>query len=97
MVPFTDQQLRTRREANRKSAGITRWPQGSVLRHSFASYWSAHHDDNIDKLLFMLGHGSLDMLRKLYRRATSRAQAVKYFSILPPVPVEKVLDFSAAA
>ena len=80
MVPFTDQQLRTRREANRKSAGITRWPQGSVLRHSFASYWSAHH-----------------MLRKLYRRATSRAQAVKYFSILPPVPVEKVLDFSAAA
>jgi integrase len=95
MVPFTPKELRNKRAANRKSAGITHWPN-SVMRHSFASYWATLHD-NIDRLLFMLGHSSLEMLRRHYRKAVPREEALKYFAILPPQIAANVVAFSASA
>ena len=96
MAKFSSEaNLRDHREANRKAAGITHWPN-SVLRHSFASYWATLHD-NVDKLLFMLGHSSLEMLRRHYRKAVPREQALKYFAIRPPVAPENVVRFSSRA
>jgi integrase/recombinase XerD len=95
MAKFTSESsLRDHREANRKAAGITHWAN-SILRHSYASYWATLHD-NIDKLLFMLGHSSLEMLRRHYRKAVPKTEAEKYFSIFPPSPAENVVSFSSA-
>jgi integrase len=94
MVPYTAKELRTHRENNRRAAHINHWPN-SVLRHSFASYWCGLHD-NVDRLLFMLGHSSLEMLRRHYRRAVPTEQAKKYFSILPPASAENVVPFASA-
>jgi integrase len=92
MTQFSSEaNLRDHREANRKTAGIGYWPN-SALRHSFASYWATLHD-NVDKLLFMLGHGSLEMLRRHYRKAVPREEALKYFAIRPPAAAENVLHF----
>jgi integrase len=95
MAKFTSEaNLRDHREANRKAAGITHWAN-SILRHSFASYWATLHD-NIDKLLFMLGHSSLEMLRRHYRKAVPKTEAKKYFSIFPPSATLNVVSFSSA-
>jgi integrase len=95
MAEFTSEaNLRDQREANRKAAGITYWPN-SALRHSFASYWATLHD-NIDKLLFMLGHSSLEILRRHYRKAVPKTEAQKYFSIFPPSAALNVVSFSSA-
>jgi integrase len=95
LAPFTEKELRTHRESNRRLAEISHWG-GSLLRHSYASYWCVLHD-NVDRLLFMLGHSSLEMLRRHYRRAVPVEQAKKYFSILPPAPAENVIPISAAS
>ena len=95
MAPFTEKVLRGKRERNRRAAKVRHWPN-SAMRHSFASYWATLHHD-IDTLLFMLGHSSLDMLRKNYRRAVPMEAAKKYFSIRPPAPTGNVVAFSPAA
>ena len=93
MVGFSSEaNLRDHREANREAAKIKDWPN-SALRHSFASYWCGKYD-NIDKLLFMLGHSSLEMLRRHYRKAVPLEQAEKYFSIRPPASAGSVLSAS---
>jgi integrase len=94
IVAYTPKELRTHRARNRREAGIGYWPN-SVLRHSYASYWCAMYD-NVDRLLFMLGHSSLEMLRRHYRRAVPLEAARKYFSILPPRNAENVVPFSVS-
>jgi integrase len=53
------------------------------MRHTFASCYYAKFE-SVDNLLKQLGHGSTDMLRKSYKRAVSREEAERFWSIMPP-------------
>jgi hypothetical protein len=49
-----------------------------------------------DNLLKQLGHGSTEMLRRSYKRAVSKEEAEKFWSIFPPkLEEDKVIAFPA--
>ena len=69
------------------------------------SYWDAPHlrklllpkFESVDNLLKQLGHGSTDMLRKSYKRAVTKEEAERFWSIFPPKQEEqKIVAFPAA-
>jgi integrase len=63
--------------------GDTIW-KPDVMRHTFASYHLAAHND-ANKTAAQLGHGTqLDMLFQHYRRAVRADQAVTFWEIRPP-------------
>ena len=63
--------------------GDTIW-KPDVMRHTFASYHLAAHND-ANKTAAQLGHGAqLDMLFQHYRRAVRADQAKKFWEIRPP-------------
>lgn len=58
------------------------WGQ-NCLRHSFASYWLAHHR-TLDGLASRMGHfGGLATLRKSYYRAVKEKDAAAFWKIVP--------------
>jgi integrase len=97
IVPFSFNILRKKREFiwNQAREENAKWvPTG--MRHTFASCYYAKFE-SIDNLLKQLGHGSTDMLRKSYKRAVSREEAERFWSIMPPSSKgEKVIAFPAA-
>jgi integrase len=87
--------LRSRLREVRKAGGLNDWTQ-DVMRHSYASYWLAHHGD-INRLTLFMGHESAHMLWKHYHKASKRKEAAKYWQIMPCVDVAaKILSFGAA-
>jgi len=64
-----------------KTAGITPWPH-NALRHSFASFHLAMHEDAA-KTALMLGHTESTTLFKHYRELVRREDAVKFWKISP--------------
>lgn len=73
--------LRKRLRDIRTAAKLTDWVQ-DVARHSYASYWLAHHED-INRLTLQMGHESADMLWKHYNKAAKRKDAAKFWQIVP--------------
>lgn len=68
-------------DAARVSAGISEWPS-NALRHSFASYHLAYHQ-NAAALALQMGHTSQTMIFSNYREVVTRHQAERYWSIQP--------------
>jgi integrase len=64
----------------RKKAGV-RWA-ADCMRHSFASYHLAQHD-NAGKTALQMGHRSLGMLFEHYRRAVRKEDAARFWAIRP--------------
>jgi integrase len=97
VVPFSFNILRKKREWIWRNVreGNAKWvPTG--MRHSFASCYYAKFE-SVDNLLKQLGHGSTEMLRKSYHRATSEAEAERFWSIFPPKQEEqKIVAFPVA-
>ena len=73
--------LRRRLRSIRIKAGIEHWIP-DVMRHTYASNWLAVHE-SADRLRANLGHHSGDVLWKHYHKATIKAEAQKFWSILP--------------
>ncbi len=69
-----------------KKAGVklTPWP-ANALRHSFASYWLAHHQ-NSSELALHMGHRGTDLIFTSYRALVTPEQAETYWSISPDQP-----------
>lgn len=67
----------------RQAAGITHWPH-NALRHSFATYHLAHHQDPV-RTAYLLGHhfGS-EMLTRHYRGLVARVAAAEFWALRPP-------------
>jgi len=86
--------VRDSREKTCKSAKIE-WPS-NALRHSFASYHLAHHQ-NAAITATQLGHTSPTMLYKHYREVVRPDEADKWWSILPPAEYGNIVAFSAKA
>src|SRR5271166_1307830 len=95
VAPWTPAELRKRHRANYRAAGIKQWIQQGA-RHSFCSYWMAAHNNDVDKLVVLTGHTSREVLWRHYYRAVAKAEAEKFWSIMPPGQAErKILDFPA--
>lgn len=68
-------------EKARTDAGIKRWPS-NALRHSYASYHLAHHQ-NAAALALQMGHTSQNMVFSNYREVVTREDANEYWTICP--------------
>lgn len=64
-----------------EAAGIAAWPH-NALRHRFASYHLAMHEDAA-KTSLQLGHTESATLFKHYRELVRREVAVKFWEIKP--------------
>jgi integrase len=83
-----------RREAIRKAAGLERWVHQG-MRHTFCSNWLALHKD-INKLVLLSGHRSVDIMWRHYFKGTTEADARAFWSIVPPAEATRnVVPFSA--
>jgi integrase len=63
------------------SAGIGKWPS-NALRHSYASYHLAFHQ-NAAALALQMGHTSQAMIFSNYREVVTKQDAERYWSIRP--------------
>jgi site-specific recombinase XerD len=78
----------------REVAGI-RWPR-NVMRHSFASYHLAMHND-AGKTALLLGHPrDIEMLFRHYRRMVKASDAAAYWNIRPEQPAN-IIQLNTAA
>ena len=95
VVPFTPAELRKHHRANYKAAGVRKWIQQGA-RHSFCSYWMAHHNNEVDRLVILSGHESKEVMWNSYYRAASKAESAKFWSIVPSKKSDaKVIPFAA--
>jgi integrase len=79
----------------RVSAGITKWPS-NALRHSYASYHLAHHQ-NAAALALQMGHTSQTMIFSNYRELVTRREAKRYWNIRPKATGGNVIPIEGRA
>jgi integrase len=91
VVKLAPSPLREMRKANRDASGVTSWPS-SAMRHTFCSNWLAHHGD-INKLVLMSGHDSVDTMWRHYHRGTTKAEARAFWKIRPPRSAGNIVPF----
>jgi integrase len=91
VVSITDSELRSRRKANQIAAGLERWIQQG-MRHTFCSNWLALHKD-VNKLVLMSGHDSVDTMWRRYFKGTTEADAKAFWEIRPPQEDSKLIAF----
>ncbi len=70
-------------------AGLSGWPKNG-LRHSFASYYLALHQ-NAPELSLHLGHTSPQMVFAHYRKVVTPEEAKRYWAIRPMTAAENVV------
>ena len=80
-------------DADKKRAGITKWPI-NACRHSFASYWLAAHRD-ASRLALLMGHAKSDLLFRHYRALVKPTEAAKWWNIYPNTKAN-LIEFAAA-
>lgn len=85
--------VRVARLATVKKAGLGTWRQ-NALRHSFASYHVAHHQ-NVPKTAFQLGHSSPKMIQEHYDAVVEPAAAAEWWQIVPPPDFANVIAFKS--
>jgi integrase len=95
VAPFNKTLLRNKHRANYHGARVKKWiPQGA--RHSFCSYWMAAHGNAVDRLVVLSGHDNKQTLWRHYYRATTKHEAEKFWSIMPPNSASNIVSFPAA-
>jgi integrase len=82
-------------ESARANAGIIKWPS-NALRHSYASYHLAFHQ-NAAALALQMGHTSQAVIFSNYREVVTRQDAERYWSIRPAQAATNVIPLKAKA
>ena len=77
----------------RAGAGIKQWPS-NALRHSYASYHLAFHQ-NAAALALQMGHTSQTMIFSNYREVVTPDEAQRYWSIRPRPATDNVITMEA--
>jgi hypothetical protein len=72
---------------------IKPWPQNG-LRHSFASYHLAKHQ-NAAELALQMGHTSTKLIFSAYIELVSPEEAEKYWNIRPKASADNVIQMGA--
>ena len=81
-------------DALRSSIGLSTWPNNG-LRHSFASYHLAKHQ-NAPQLALEMGHSTPRMIFDNYREVVAPAEAERYWTIDPNINADNVVRLSTA-
>jgi integrase len=79
----------------RKAVGLTEWPNNG-LRHSFASYHLAKHQ-NAPQLALEMGHTTPQMIFDHYRELVRPQEAQRYWMISPQRPAKNVVPMEVPA
>jgi integrase len=79
----------------RKAVGLTEWPSNG-LRHSFASYHLAKHQ-NAPQLALQMGHTTPRMIFDHYRELVTPAEADQFWNIRPQGSPENVIVLQGSA
>jgi len=82
VCPYSGEELRRHRTANRTAAGIQKWVQQG-MRHTFCSNHLAHFK-KIDELVLQSGHDSVDTMWRNYHKGVTENEAKDFWSIRPP-------------
>jgi integrase len=77
-----------------KAAHLAKWPKNG-LRHSFASYHLAKHNDAA-RLALDMGHTTTKMIFANYRDVVTPEEAERYWQIYPPTRAENVVPMAAS-
>jgi integrase len=83
-----------RRKQVQTKAGVHEWIQQG-MRHSYCSYWLAKHED-VNKLVLQSGHTDAQTMWDSYHRGVTKAEAEKFWSIVPVKADEKIIAFATA-
>ena len=94
-VAFPQAEWRWKFDRVRKAANLSKWPANG-LRHSFASYHLAQHNDQ-NKTALLLGHRSTDVLFNHYRGLVTADDAARFWSIRPCTTAVSMMPVSAAS
>ena len=57
--------------------------------------WLAVHKD-VNKLVLMSGHDSVDTMWRAYHAGVPEAEAKKFWAIVPPTPAGNIVPFEKA-
>jgi integrase len=79
----------------KKPAELSEWPNNG-LRHSFASYHIAKHQ-NAPQLALEMGHTTPRMIFDNYREVVTPEEAERYWNIRPKAVADNVVQMEAAA
>jgi integrase len=79
--------------ADRRAAGITKWPP-NALRHSFASYHLARFRD-VKDLALEMGHTRSEVTFRHYRELVTPSEAERFWKIAPVIEGEAQLGVVA--
>jgi integrase len=79
----------------RKAVGLAEWPNNG-LRHSFASYHLAKHQ-NAPQLALLMGHTTPRMIFDHYREVVTPAEAAQFWNIRRQVSPENVIALQSCA
>ena len=90
-------EFRSNMDLLRAAAGIEKWPKNG-LRHSFASYHLATHENELLTAKEM-GHRDSNIVHKNYKQLILKSQAARFWALRPPLPDEsaKIVSISVAA
>jgi integrase len=91
--PWSHKEYYRRLEAARIKAGISKWPS-NALRHSYASYHLAYHQ-NAAALALQMGHTSQTMIFSNYREVVTRQDTERYWAIKPARAAANVVPMTA--
>jgi integrase len=91
--PWSPKEYYRRLEAARIKARIAKWPS-NALRHSYASYHLAYHQ-NAAALALQMGHTSQAMIFSNYREVVTRQDAERYWDIKPARAEINVIPMAA--
>jgi integrase len=94
IYPFSARWYQFNIEQTRKAAGLSKWPNNG-LRHSFASYHLASHQ-NAPQLALEMGHTTPRMIFDNYREVVTPEAAGRYWSITPKLPETNVAPMAGA-
>ena len=91
--PWSPKEYYRRLEVARIKAQIGKWPS-NALRHSYASYHLAYHQ-NAAALALQMGHTSQAMIFSNYREVVTRQDAELYWDIKPARAAINVIPMAA--
>jgi integrase len=95
IYPFSHRWYHFNIDELRKAAELSEWPNNG-LRHSFASYHLAKHQ-NAPQLALEMGHTTPRMIFDNYREVVTPEEAERYWSIKPATPLPNVISLEARA
>jgi integrase len=90
LYPYSHRWYHLNVDLLKKPAGLATWPNNG-LRHSFASYHLAKHQD-APKLALEMGHTTPRMIFDNYREVVTPEEAERYWNIRPQSPAGNVIQ-----